>query len=225
MFSVPEDPVAITEPVDPTGEGERAQAEALALYRELGDERGEGNVLWGMGNKKYFSEAPDAGVDEFTQALAKFRRVGDRTMEAWSLHMVGSALLRVSKRDESRPYLQESLRHFFLAGDAAGMTLVIDDLSAQALADEDPERAARLWGAGRALASATGANLASYTDAWIESLLRPNVRNVIDKAELDRWAAEGAAMSLDAAVAYALGIDVGELATLAAGHVDEARLV
>ena len=26
--------------------------------------------------------------------------MGDRTMEAWSLHMVGSALLRVGKRDD-----------------------------------------------------------------------------------------------------------------------------
>jgi hypothetical protein len=218
-FSVPEDPTN-SGPVDPSGEGERAQDEALALYRELGDERGEGNVLWGKGNKKYFSEAPDAGVEEFLAALEKFRRVGDRTMEAWSLHMVGSALLRVRKRDESRPYLHDALRHFFLAGDAAGMTLVIDDLSAQALADEDPERAARLWGAGRALAKATGATLASYTDAWIESLLRPNVRNTIDKADLERWAAEGAALSLDEAVAYALGLELADLATLGATHAD-----
>jgi len=219
VYSVPEDP-SKSGPVDPGGEGERVQDEALALYRELEDERGEGNVLWGKGNKKYFSESPDAGVDEFLAALDKFRRVGDRTMEAWSLHMVGSALLRVEKRDESRGYLQDALRHFFLAGDAAGMTLVIDDLSAQALADEDPERAARLWGAGRGLAKATGATLASYTDAWIESLLRPNVRNLIAKADLERWAAEGAALSLDEAVAYALGIEVGDLATLGETHVD-----
>ena len=127
-------------------------------------------------------------------------------MEAWSLHMVGSAYLRGQQRDEARPYLQESLRHFFLAGDAAGMTLVIDDLSAQALADDEPERAARLWGAGRALTKATGATLASYTDAWIESLLRPNVRNTIEPADLERWSREGAALSLDEAVAYALGL-------------------
>jgi predicted ATPase len=220
VFSVPEDPTDPAAIVDQSNEGERYQDEAIALYRELGDEHGEANVLWGQGNKKYFSEEPDAGVAEFTQALEKFRRVGDRTMEAWSLHMVGSALLRTRKRDESRPYLQEALRHFVLAGDAAGMTLVVDDLSAQALADEEPERAARLWGAGRALAKATGATLASFTDAWIETQLRPNVRNMIDKADLDRWAAEGAAMSLDDAVAYALGLTRDELAKLAESHVD-----
>jgi hypothetical protein len=220
IYSVPEDPTNAAETVDPTGEGERIQNEALALYRELGDERGEGNILWGKGNKKYFSEQPDAGVEEFKAALEKFRRVGDRTMEAWSLHMGGSALLRSRRNDESRPLLIEALRHFVAAGDAAGMTLVIDDLSAQALADDEPERAARLWGAGRALATATGATLASYTDAWIESLLRPNVKNVIAPADLERWAAEGAAMSLDEAVAYALGITVEELPALSGAHTD-----
>jgi hypothetical protein len=114
----------------------------------------------------------------------------------------------------------EALRHFFVAGDAAGVTLVVDDLSAQALADEEPERAARLWGAGRALAKATGATLASFTDAWIESLLRPNVRNTIDPADLERWAAEGAALSLDETVAYALGTTVEGLQTITATHLD-----
>ena len=220
VFSVPEDPTNVASTVDTTGEGERAQDEALALYRELGDVRGEANVLWGKGNKKYFSEKPDAGVEEFRAALEKFRQVGDRTMEAWSLHMGGSALLRSRRMEESRPLLIEALRHFVEAGDAAGMTLVIDDLSAQALADDQPERAARLWGAGRALAKATGATLASYTDAWIESLLRPNVKNMIDPADLERWAAEGAALSLDEAVAYALNVPTEELSTPAATASD-----
>jgi predicted ATPase/class 3 adenylate cyclase len=226
LFSVPEDPVsldpgkALNANLDPTGEGRRAQEEALALYRELGDERGEANVLWGMGNARYFSDDPTAGIEEFSAALDKFRRVGDRTMEAWSLHMVGSAFLRVGRREESRPLIEEALRHFFVAGDAAGMTMVIDDMSGQELADERPERASRLWGAGRALAKATGATLASFTDGWIETLLRPNVRNAIDPSDLERWAAEGAAMTLDEAVAYALGMQVEDLGTLADADTD-----
>jgi hypothetical protein len=141
-------------------------------------------------------------------------------MEAWSLHMVGSALLRTRKPDESRPYLRDAIRHFFLAGDAAGITLVVDDLSSQALADDEPERAARLWGAGRALTKASGATLAAFTDKWFEASLRPSVRTSVDPADLERWAAEGAAMSLDEVVAYALGIRVEDLAALAESHVD-----
>jgi hypothetical protein len=211
VFAVPEDPETMTGPVDPEAAGERLQEEALALYRELGDARGEGNVLWGMGNKKYFSEAPDAGVDEFMTALTKFRAVGDRTMEAWSLHMAGSALLRGRRQDEARPLLFDALRLFYAAGDAAGVTLVIDDLSALALADNDPERAARLWGAGRALTAASGATIASFTDTYVEAELRPHVKQMVDPTALDRWAAEGNQMSLDQVVAYALGVPEEDL--------------
>ena len=221
VFSVPEDPTDTTSPVDPSGEGARIADEALALYRDLGDERGEANVLWGKGNAKYFGEpSPDVGVDEFLVALQKFRNVGDRTMEAWSLHMAGGALLRRSRPDEARPYLIEALRHFYVAGDAAGITLVIDDLSAHAIAAEDYERAARLWGAGRALATATGATLATFTGNYIESLLLPHVRALMDPADLERWGAEGAALSLDEAVAYALDIKVEELPALSAANTD-----
>lgn len=216
-FSLPEQPVGSVDDLDPTGEGDQALAEALALYRELGDRRGEANVLWGVGNKKYFSDADDAGVTQFRAALEGFRAVGDRTMEAWSLHMVGGGLLRSGHREESLPYLRHALRHFHQAGDAAGITLVLDDLSSQALADDDPVRAARLWGAARALTQATGAGLAGFTDGWIEHQVRPNVRVALDPADLERGAKEGAAMPLDEAVAYALDTTVD---TLRAGALE-----
>jgi predicted ATPase/class 3 adenylate cyclase len=209
-FSLPERPDATMSNTDPEGEGARALDQALALYEELGDVRGVANVRWGIGNGKYFSGDDDAGFDDFSAALEGFRQVGDRTMEAWSLHMVGGALLRTDKPDEARPHLRRALRHFYDAGDASGLTLVLDDLSSQALADEDHARAARLWGAARTLTAATGATLATFSDGWIEQQVRPNVRS-LDPADLERWAAEGGAMSLDEAVAYALDVSVEEL--------------
>ena len=132
-----------------------------------------------------------------------------RGRSTWS----AARLLRVRKSDESRPYLREALRHFYVAGDAAGMTLVIDDLSAQALADDDPERAARLWGAAGRSPRRPARRSRRFTDGWIEQQVRPNVRIALDPADLERWAAEGAAMSLDEAVAYALDIAIDDLAT------------
>jgi non-specific serine/threonine protein kinase len=210
-FTVPAIPTSDIGDTDPEGTGRAALEEALALYEELGDVRGTANVRWGMGNMKYFGAIDDSIAEDFRAALEGFRKVGDRTMEAWSMHMYGGALLREDKRDESRPYLQHALRHFYDAGDAAGLTLVLDDLSSQALADEDPIRAARLWGAARSLTAATGANLAAFTDGWIEQQVRPNVRVALDPADLERGAREGAAMSTDEAVAYALDLSVEEL--------------
>jgi Tetratricopeptide repeat len=164
-----------------------------------------------MGNMKYFNDREDTGVEDFRAALEGFRRVGDKTMEAWSEHMVGGALQRQGRNDEARPLLRHALRHFYDAGDASGMTLVLDDLSSQALSDDDPVRAARLWGAARTLTAATGAGLAGFTDEWIEQEVRPNVRVALDPEELERGAAEGSAMTLDEAVAYALDVPVEQL--------------
>ena len=150
----------------------------------------------------------------FAAALEKFRHVGDRTMEAWSLHMLGGAQVRLGDYTTAADNLAHALRHFHAAGDAAGLTLVLDDLSSLALALDDPERAARLWGAARNLTNATGAGLAAFVDGWIEQSVRPNVRKSLAPDVLAALAREGAAMPIDEAVAYALGVSVDALDSL-----------
>jgi predicted ATPase/class 3 adenylate cyclase len=218
-FTVAATPTDPTENTDPEGLGLRALEEALALFRELGDRRGEANVLWGLGNRRYFSGADDPGISDFRAALEGFRAVGDTTMEAWAMHMLGGALLRTGKRDESRPIFGEALRHFVGAGDAAGIAMVIDDLSSQALADEDPLRAAKLWGAARSLTAATGATLVGFIDGWIEQQVRPNVRVALDPAVLERGAREGSAMAMEEAVAFALEAPADGLPSQTPGEV------
>ncbi|MBI2776151.1 MAG: tetratricopeptide repeat protein [Chloroflexi bacterium] len=215
-FAVSADPTSDPRQADPDGEGARAQEEALALFREVGDVRGQANVLWGMGNRRYFSLTPDSGEDQFREALALFRSVGDVTMEAWSLHMLGSALLRQGRPEESRELLRHALRHFYDASDASGIALVFDDLSSQAVVDEDLPRAARLRGAARHLTAITGAELAGFVNEQYEFLARPQVVRRLSTEELERLGAEGAAMTLDDAVAYALDTSAADL--LAKAH-------
>jgi predicted ATPase/class 3 adenylate cyclase len=211
-FAVSPDPHADPRDSDPEGEGLRAQEEALALFREIGDVRGQANVLWGIGNRHYFLLTGDVGEAEFLEALELFRQVGDVTMEAWSLHMLGSALLRQSDRaDESRDYLRHALRHFHEASDASGIALLLDDLASQAVTDGDLPRAARLRGAARRLTAVTGAELAGFINEQYEYIARPQIVKLLSPEELERYGAEGAAMSLDEAVAYALDVPVGEI--------------
>jgi tetratricopeptide (TPR) repeat protein len=211
VYTVPEDPRSGPGNTDPNGIGMAYLKEALDLYRALGDERGEANVLWGIGNLRYFSQDVDPGAEEFALALEKFRRVGDRTMEAWTLHMLGGALLRKGRLEEARDKLGHALRHFYRASDTAGVTLALDDLSSQALAEGDTERAGRLWGAARNLQATTGAGLAEFVDTSVESIVRPHVRKSLSPERLDELAREGAAMTLDEVVAYGLGIPVSDL--------------
>jgi predicted ATPase/class 3 adenylate cyclase len=195
--------------VDPTGEGAAALDEALAIFREIGDERGEANVLWGRGNMRYFGNNIDPGSEDLRRALELFRKVGDRTMEAWSLHMLGGAEIRTGALVSAREHLSTALGVFRDASDTAGITLVLDDLSSLVLAEGDPERAARIWGAARNLATTTGAQLASIVDTTLELDARPNVRKKFAPERLDQLAREGVAMPLDQIIAQALQTPAG----------------
>ncbi len=212
-FAVSADPTMKPEEADPDGLGFRAQQEALALYEELGDIRGQANVLWGMGNWDYFRKSGDHGKEFFSRALDRFREAGDVTMEAWSLHMLGSAILRSGDVEDSRRILRHALRHFYEASDAAGIAMLFGDLSSQAVADGDLPRAARIRGAARRLTAATGAQLAGFVDEQFELDARPQVSGKLPPEELTRYTIEGEALNLDDAVAYALDITSEQLST------------
>ena len=189
---------------DPEGIGLRYIQEARRLFHSARDERGEANALWALGNHAYFREQPENGEEQFREALEIFRRTGDRTMEAWARHMLGSALTRKGDIEAARGHIVHAVRHFQDAGDAAGLTLTLDDLSALAIADGDLPRAARLRGAARNLGIETGTNLRAVVEDAFDQGMRPGIRVRMSEEDVERFGAEGAAMTLDQAISYAL---------------------
>jgi len=178
--------------------------EALATYVELGDAAGQGNLLWALGGYLMFSDEMPAAEMRFRQALELHRAAGRRTMEAWSLHMLSSTLVAQERAGEAGEAAGHALRHFDEAGDVAGITLAFDVLSAVALAGGDLERGGRLWGAARQLQRVSGTGLAAWDERML-AMMPHGVSKVLEPAERDRLAAEGASLALAEAVAYALG--------------------
>jgi predicted ATPase/class 3 adenylate cyclase len=178
--------------------------EALALYREIGDKAGEGNILWGLGSYQFFAHAGTEAERWYLESLALHRETGQRTMEAWSLHML--ALVTIGREDASPAlgYAQHALRHFRDGGDVAGITLVLDDLASIAVVQGDAPRAARLYGGARHLQQTTGTDLANYVEETYKQYSAPSPRDAVSPEDFERYAAEGAGMSLDELVAYAL---------------------
>ena len=185
-------------------ETESMLKEALTIYEELGDEAGEGNILWGLGSLYYYNRDIAAARDWYQRSLELHRGSGQRTMEAWSLHM--GALVELGDRQFERAgrTAKEALEVFSESGDVAGITLELDNLASVAAARGDAVRAGRLWGAARKLQQRTGTGLADYVEETFEMFGTPTPRQVMTEEELTTRAAEGAAMSLDELVAYAL---------------------
>jgi len=182
--------------------------EALELYRELHDTSGEGNVVWGLGSYSYFTADAVSAETWFRRALDLHRAAGNRTMEAWSLHMLALAALGQRRVDDARETARHAMRQFYEVGDISGVTLVLDDLAIIALAEGDADRGGRLWGAARHLQVTTGTALADYVRRSWDLFETATPSEVLSPDDLAARAAEGAAMSLDEVVAYA--VDAGE---------------
>jgi predicted ATPase len=184
--------------------GQRKLEEALAIYREIGDKAGEGNILWALGSYAYFTVSGLPAERWYRESLALHREAGHRTMEAWSLHMLALVQIGHGEYVESTQHAREALDIFQDAGDVGGITLILDDLASIAVAAGDAPRGARLYGAARQLQATSGTMLANYVEETYDSYNAPSPRSVLSPEEFERYAAEGAAMGLDEVVAYAL---------------------
>ena len=202
--------------VPPPGPGTEVSTplldEALGIYRELGDAGGEGNILWALGSLHYFSASAEVAESWYRRSLELHRAAGNRSMEAWSLHMLGLAIVGQRRYEDAREIIRHALRHFYEAGDVSGVTLVLDDLAIIAVGLGDLDRGGRLWGAARHLQQRTGTGLADYVDQNNRLFGVPTPRDDIPPEELQTLAAQGAAMSLDEIVAYALEVPSSALA-------------
>jgi tetratricopeptide (TPR) repeat protein len=185
--------------------------EALAIYRELGDVGGEANILWGLGSVSFFTANANVAEGWYREALELHRKAGNRSMEAWSLHMLGLSLVGQRRFDDASEVVRHAMRHFYEAGDVSGVTLVLDDLAIIALGIGNPDRGGRLWGAARHLQQRTGTTLANYVEQSNQLYGVPTPKDALPADELTRLSAEGAAMSYDEIVAYALEVPVDSL--------------
>ena len=186
-----------------TARGRALLEEAVPLFRELGDQRGLSQVLWGLGNVLSYEDRLDEAAAALVEAIAAFRSTDNRFGLAWALHT--AALVAIKRREAAAaaPFVNESLRIFSEAGDVSGIVVLLDDTAALAQLDGDMRRALRLGGAAAAHRATTGAGLGMIIGleqgwTWQDSLT--------DETRRKAWA-EGGALTIDQAVAEALASD------------------
>jgi predicted ATPase/class 3 adenylate cyclase len=180
--------------------GLRLAEEALALYRELGDNLGVVHGLWAVGSVHYGAGRYDQAREALDEALELGRKLDDRFTLGWTLHT--RITLAVVQRDPrlGARLTREALEIFAAAGDRSGIVMLLDDAAAVAKLQGDTLRALRLAGAADREREDTGVTLASIVNvnegrAWSET---------IDTPEEERAWSEGQGLSASDAVAYAL---------------------
>ena len=186
--------------------GHDAAEEAVAIYRELGDEEGLTNALWGIGNTYFFREDWQRSAASYSEALVLARRTHNDFMVNWALHMLGSSVTMLGRFADAHRYLSEGTEAMVRAGETTGLVLVLDDWVDYAFFVGDHERALKLYGAARRLQAQTSTGLAE----WSNISLRRGGRVFpgVDDESRSRLEAEGAALTLDEAIALALSAPI-----------------
>lgn len=183
--------------------------EALALFRSAGDRAGVAKTLWAL-TTTYFNRSDWRKAAEIlAEVVPTFRELDNRFGLAWALHSFGVAKIRLGDMDGARAALAEGLELFRVAGDLSGLVLFYYDFAELAAAQRRHDRALRLYGAGQALKDRTGTQLADF----LREENRPfslEVRALLgrtDERRREALAAEGAALSQEAAIAFASSED------------------
>jgi hypothetical protein len=129
-----------------------------------------------------------------------FRQLQETFSLAWALHTRALVAIKLQEPSVAQRFLSEGLQIFSDAGDFSGIAVLLDDASSVANITGQVKRAFRLAGASAALQASSGAELAALVNVeegrdWREGLNT-------DEQKL-AWA-EGQAMTVQKAVAYAL---------------------
>ena len=178
--------------------------EALAIYRDLGDRRGEARVLWTIGtgytyigdfaaSERFLAQAADIAADS-----------GDLFHAGWATYMRAGIAGRNGDIDGAAAHVRRALEMFASVRDVTGMLLCIDEIGygmtmAGRIAD-----GLRLSAAAAAFERRHGGSYIAVTRGLTD---RPDPHDAVgDDAVLAAAWAEGEALSLEEAAALAIDL-------------------
>jgi len=189
---------------------EQRLAESIELARAAGDPRLLVRPLGNLGEVAYLRGDLERAAAYHEEALALGRQVGGP-----SVHVIIANLGNVARRQgdlaRAEALCRESIALARQACDLREIAVGLEHLVMVQAAAGQGERAARLLGASGAIREKIGAPLPQYERAEVEAVLVP-VRAALGAKAWATACAAGQALSLEEAVALALGEDDGDAA-------------
>jgi predicted ATPase/class 3 adenylate cyclase len=176
-------------------------SEALSIFRELGDRSGEAKCLWGLSWSSWLQKEYDLARSYLVEAETAFRELRDPFSLGWVLHTLGLIAIEDGRFEDARSHAAEGLSLFADARDLSGITLLLGDFAWLAERRGYRDRALRLWGAALDLANRTGTDLFGV---GLEVVAASEIQAWKDDEAVQPKLAEGKAMSVEEAIAYAL---------------------
>jgi non-specific serine/threonine protein kinase len=114
-----------------TGELDKALSlleKSLAIYRDLGDERGTANMLMQVGWARMRAGAYEAAEHDLREGLNTMRLLGEPRRTAQALGGLGELAIRRGRLDEAEELLSESVDLYWSTGDRWGIAASMGSL-------------------------------------------------------------------------------------------------
>ncbi len=164
---------------------------------------GTATTLSSLGQLALIQQDNAGAAGYFAQSLVVLRGLGDIRSISLSLTGLGRASCRMGDQTAALAAYREALALRHELGDKLGVAECCEGLGEVALAQGVPERAARLYAAAEAIREQIGSPVMPV-DRPAYELALAGMRTQLDPRRFtDLWA-EGRALTIDAAVAYAI---------------------
>lgn len=190
-----------------TDRGRELEEEALAIYRSMGSELGEAWLVWALGCNRHFAGDHHRAVVEIADAVERFRQLRDPFGIAWGLTMRGTAAYLAGQNTLASSQFREALPIFAEVDDVSGIEANLEHLARLAAAAGDPRRAVRIAAAAARIRGISESNIMLMVHAGTPGarpLMLDRAKLPLTPEEVKTLTAEGEAMTIAEAVAYAL---------------------
>ena len=178
--------------------------ECIAILRSLEDKTRLAVALHGAAWTFLFQADHAAARPLLEESVALFREVGDRHGLPLALGALGHVALAEEDHARARALIGEALRMNHQAVQKQGIAYRLEGLGQLAEAQGQPRRAVRLFAAAEGLREAIGATSVPLFQAQVDRYVASARRTLGLGPFVAEWTA-GRALTLDEAVAYALG--------------------
>jgi predicted ATPase/DNA-binding CsgD family transcriptional regulator len=177
--------------------------EGLALFREVGDKNGIAQAINCLGEAARSRGDYQAALTLYQDSVAIKREIGDRRGIAMTVVNLGFMALHQGDYQAGASFFREALglnRNF---GYKKGIPTSITGLAGVALEEGQPDRAVRLLGAANVMLEAISGHFDPPDQVDYDRFLS-NARATLGENAFEEAWAEGRAMPLEQAIAYAL---------------------
>jgi tetratricopeptide (TPR) repeat protein len=177
--------------------------QSLDICRRLGLTWQLGTSYLNLGNAVLHSGQPVDAERIYAEGLTVYRELGDTTFAARMTNSIAQVALAQEDLQRADGLAREALIDFATQRDRNGVAEAFATLAAVAAGRGDPDRAARLDGAGAAIHARIASKPAPYEQAITRRLIQVSEAAAGHDQWRVAWTA-GHALSLDVAVDYAL---------------------